>query len=224
MYERASEHVYVWELPVRAFHWIHVASIALLAFTGYYIGNPFIVVPSQTDQTYLMGWIRYIHFISAFAFGLGFLVRIYWFFVGNSYASWRDWFPVSEERWRLFWKQLKYYVFLERKRPHYMGHNPVAGLGYAALGLMILIQGIIGFALYAEPYASGFWRVMFGWLLTLFGNQTLRLIHHAMMWLFGIFFIVHIYMAVLEEVEEREFSLSAIVSGVKFNPKAREEG
>jgi Ni/Fe-hydrogenase 1 B-type cytochrome subunit len=171
-----------------------------------------------------MGWIRYIHFIAAFAFGLGLLVRVYWFFAGNPYASWRDWFPVSRERWRLLWKQLKYYIFLERERPRYMGHNPVAGLGYAAVGLMILIQGIIGLALYAESYASGFWQLAFGWLLTLFSSQTLRLIHHAMMWLFGVFFIVHIYMAVLEEVEEGEFSLSAIVSGVKYNPGAEEEG
>jgi Ni,Fe-hydrogenase I cytochrome b subunit len=44
------------------------------------------------------------------------------------------------------------------------------------------------------------------------------------MWLFGMFFIVHLYMGVLEEIEEREFSLSAIVSGVKFNPKVKEGG
>jgi Ni/Fe-hydrogenase 1 B-type cytochrome subunit len=102
-----------------------------------------------------------------------------------------------------------------------MGHNPVAGLSYAALGVMILIQGIIGFALYAEPYSGGFWRVVFGWLLTLASNQTLRLIHHALMWLFGIFAIVHLYMGVLEEIEEREFSISAIVSGVKVDPKRK---
>ena len=88
---------------------------------------------------------------------------------------------------------------------------------------MILVQGITGFALYAESYSSGFWRVVFGWLLTLFGNQTLRLIHHIVMWFFGIFTIGHIYMAVLEEVEEREFSISGIISGVKFDPKATEE-
>jgi Ni/Fe-hydrogenase 1 B-type cytochrome subunit len=217
------ERVYVWELPVRVFHWAHVASMAVLGFTGYYIGNPFITVPSETAQTYLMGWMRYIHFIFAFALGLSFLVRVYWFFVGGPYASWRDWIPASRERWAFFWEQFKFYVFLKRERPHYMGHNPVAGLSYAALGLMILIQGLTGFALYAEPYASGLWRVVFGWVLTLFSNQTLRLTHHILMWAFGVFTIIHIYMAVLEEVEEREFSISGIISGVKFDPKATEE-
>ncbi|HIE39764.1 MAG TPA: Ni/Fe-hydrogenase, b-type cytochrome subunit [Anaerolineales bacterium] len=213
MHERA----YVWELPVRVFHWVHVVSIAVLAITGYYIGNPFLVVPRDPVQTYVMGWVRYVHFISAFAFGLGFLVRVYWFFVGNPYSSWRDWIPASRERWGFFWKQLKYYVFLERGRPHYMGHNPVAGLSYAGLGLMILVQGITGFALYAEPYTGGFWRVGFGWLLTLFGNQTLRMTHHVLMWLFGLFFIVHLYMAVLADVEERDGAITGIISGVKFD-------
>ncbi len=209
--------VYVWEAPVRIFHWAHVASIAVLAFTGYYIGDPFITVPGETAQTYLMGWMRAIHFVAAFVFGLGFLVRVYWMFVGNRYARWQDWIPVSRERWVFFWKQLKYYIFLEKERPHYMGHNPVAGLSYAAFGVMVLVQGLTGFALYAEPYSGGFWRAVFGWLLTLFGNQNLRLIHHALMWLFAAFFVVHLYMAILADVEERNAAITGIVSGVKFD-------
>lgn len=209
--------VYVWEWPVRIFHWAHVASIGLLAFTGYYIGTPFIIVPGETAQTYLMGWMRAIHFISAYIFGLGFLIRVYWFFAGNRFASWRDWIPTSRERWAFFWEQLKYYLFLSKERPHYLGHNPVAGLSYAVAGLMILIQGLTGCALYAEPYTAGFWRGAFGWLLTLFGNQFLRTVHHALMWLFGVFFIVHLYMAVLAELEERNGVISGIISGVRFD-------
>nr|HID14166.1 Ni/Fe-hydrogenase, b-type cytochrome subunit [Anaerolineae bacterium] len=217
------QRVQVWELPVRIFHWVHVASMGVLAFTGYYIGSPFVVVPGETAQTYLMGWMRAVHFVTAFLLGLSFLVRVYWFFAGNPYASWRDWIPARRERWSFFWQQLKYYVFLSKERPHYMGHNPVAGLSYAALGLMILIQGVTGFALYAEPYPSGLWRTVFGWLLTLFGNQALRLVHHALMWLFGAFFIIHLYMAVLADVEERNGAITGIVSGVKFD-RAGEEG
>jgi Ni/Fe-hydrogenase 1 B-type cytochrome subunit len=214
-----QDRIYVWELPVRLFHWVHVASMIALAFTGYYIGNPFITVPSETAQTYLMGWIRYLHFIFAFVLALSSLVRVYWFFVGSQYASWRDWIPVSRERRAFLWKQFKYYIFLTRERPDYLGHNPQAGLSYAVLGALILVQGLFGFALYAEPYTSGFWRVAFGWLLTLASNQTLRLVHHALMWVFGLFTIIHIYMAVLEEVEEREFSISAMIGGFKFDPK-----
>ena len=88
---------------------------------------------------------------------------------------------------------------------------------------MVLLQGLTGFALYAEPYAGGFWRVVFGWLLTLFTNQTLRLVHHVLMWLFAIFTIIHLYMAVLADVEERNGAITSMISGVKFDP-ASEEG
>ena len=111
----------------------------------------------------------------------------------------------------------KYYLFLTRERPHYRGHNPVAGLSYAWVGLLVLVQGITGFALYAEPYSSGFWRAAFGWLLTLFGNQTLRLIHHIVLWFFGIFTIGHIYMAALGDIEERSGAVTSIITGVKFD-------
>jgi Ni/Fe-hydrogenase 1 B-type cytochrome subunit len=213
MYKR----VYVWELPVRILHWVHVASIFVLALTGLYIGHPFVGLAfGQSVRVQVTDWVRLVHFVAAYVFGLGFLTRLYWFFAGNQYASWRSWVPVSRERWIFFWRQLKYYLFLERERPQYLGHNPVAGLSYLALGVMILAQGITGLALYSEPYPSGFWRVTLGWLTILFGDPIFRLIHHGLMYLFGIFLLVHLYMAVLGDVEEGNAPITSIISGIKF--------
>ena len=36
------------------------------------------------------------------------------------------------------------------------------------------------------------------------------------MWVFIVFFVVHLYMAVLDDVEERDGLLSSIVNGVKW--------
>src|SRR5690606_15119673 len=36
----AYRRVYVWEWPVRVFHWVNALTIVLLAATGYVIGNP----------------------------------------------------------------------------------------------------------------------------------------------------------------------------------------
>jgi Ni/Fe-hydrogenase 1 B-type cytochrome subunit len=213
MYKR----VYVWELPVRILHWVHVVNIFVLALTGIYIGQPFIGLAfGQTVRVQVTDWVRLVHFVAAYVFGLGFLARLYWFFAGNQYANWRGWVPVSRERWIFFWRQLKYYLFLERERPQYLGHNPVSGLSYLAVGVMILAQGITGLALYSEPHPNGFWRVTFGWLTTLFGDPILRLIHHGLMYLFGIFLLVHLYMAVLGDVEEGNAPITSIISGIKF--------
>ena len=45
--------VYVWQYPLRLFHWGMVLSIAVLSFTGYYIHSPFIV--GQVKYPFLMG-------------------------------------------------------------------------------------------------------------------------------------------------------------------------
>ncbi len=212
--------IFVWEMPVRIQHWLHVVSIVALASTGIYIGSPFVGLSiGATIGTDVTNWIRFIHFIAAWIFGLGFLVRFYWFFVGNRYARWRMWLPASRRRLGELVEMVKYYLFLRRDRPAYLGVNPISGLTYLALGVLIVLQGITGVALYAEPFTSGFWKVTFGWILTLFGNQTVRLIHHALMYLFGAFLIIHLYMAALADVEEGNAPITSIVSGWKFEPK-----
>lgn len=213
MYKR----VYVWELPVRILHWFHAASIFVLAITGIYIGQPFIgLAVGPNIWVHVTDWMRMIHFVAAYVFGLGFLARLYWFLAGNEYANWRGWIPASRERWVALWEQLKCYLLLRQDRPQYLGHNPVAGLTYFVLGVVVLVQGITGIALYAEPYPGGLWRVTFGWLTTLFGDPILRLIHHGLMYLFGIFLLVHLYMAVLGDVEEGNAPITSIISGIKF--------
>jgi Ni/Fe-hydrogenase 1 B-type cytochrome subunit len=212
------ERVYVWEMPVRILHWFHVASIFTLAITGIYIGHPFIglAIGPQPTRLLVTDWMRAIHFVSAYVFGIGFFVRGYWLFAGNRYANWRGWIPVGRERWSFLWRQLRYYLFLDSDRPSYPGHNPVAGLTYTMLGVLIAAQGITGLALYSDPFPSGFWHVTFGQLNEFLGDQTLRAIHHGLMYLFVIFFVVHLYMAVLADIEERSGGITSIISGVKF--------
>ena len=60
--------IYIWELPVRIFHWINAISIFVLMVTGIYIGKPFVAALVQEEAYYswFMGWARYIHFFFAF--------------------------------------------------------------------------------------------------------------------------------------------------------------
>ena len=206
---------YVWQPVVRWYHWVNVACMGTLAVTGFYIGNPFIETGGIPDP-YVTATVRFIHFVAATILGLNLIVRLYWAFVGNRYARWKGVLPLDRERGRDLWEQFKYYIFLGSDRPCYVGHNPIAGISYAILWLLTIVQGIIGLALNAEVNPGGFWWTWFGWLFGVSANQTLRLIHHSLMWVFIIFFLVHLYMAVLDDVEERDGVLSSIVNGVKW--------
>ena len=91
--------VYVWELPVRTYHWINAIALTLLCVTGYMIGHPVrIAYASEAYQQYWFGWVRFLHFASAWVYVFNFLARLYWGFVGNKYAKWTNFFPVTKKQ------------------------------------------------------------------------------------------------------------------------------
>lgn len=61
--------VYVWELPVRVYHWVNMLSIVVLCITGYVIGNPpAFMKGTEASLNYWFGTVRFVHFVSAFIF------------------------------------------------------------------------------------------------------------------------------------------------------------
>jgi len=81
--------VYVWELPVRIFHWVNAGSILLLFLTGLLIGAPQTLwMSDEPYQQQWFGWVRFIHFATAYIFLFNILFRLYWSFVGNQYSRW----------------------------------------------------------------------------------------------------------------------------------------
>lgn len=206
---------YVWEWPVRITHWINALSIVVLSVTGIYIGAPFLVA-SEAGTAYTMGWMRFIHYVFAYLFAISVVVRLIWFFVGNRHASWRAFVPwTSRDGWRDLTDTFKYYTFLERKVPEAVGHNALAAVAYTGVFALFLLQIATGFALYGQFAPGGVIDSVFGSLL-LFGPQTLRLVHHVVMWLLIGFAIHHVYSSWLMDIKEKNGTLSSIFSGYKF--------
>ena len=211
--------VYVWEIPVRLTHWVNVASIIVLSFTGYYIGNPYMQVSSrEVYGPYFMGNVRFIHFLFAYIFIASLALRTYWaFFGGNRWANWRALVPFITPEGRGKLKQaLQYYLFLRREPPTVMGHNALAGFTYAVIVFLYFLQSLTGFALYAQANVGGFWWTLTSWVFRIVDNQGVRLAHHMIMWLLIAFAIHHVYSAFLVDAEEANGLLSSIFSGWKF--------
>ncbi len=208
--------IYVWELPVRITHWVNVITIGILTVTGIYIANPFIVTNGEATNQYLMGSMRFVHFVAAFVFTVSVLFRLYWAFVGNKYASWRQMIPTKSARRRGMRRMLAFYLFLRRDPPAVVGHNPLAGMAYAVVLILFLLQIITGFALFSLPFDAGtFWPRTFGWIIMVFGVQPVRLVHDIIMWLILAFTVHHLYTALLIDIEERSGLVSSIITGFK---------
>jgi Ni/Fe-hydrogenase 1 B-type cytochrome subunit len=212
---KMKNRVYVWEIPVRLAHWTIVISMIVLGVTGFYIGSPFISVPGEAVYEYVMGTMRFAHFTAAFFLAVAFILRVYWFIVGNEYANFKGLFPVSKDQLRGMWAQLRYYTFTSNKRPHYAGHNPVAGLSYIVIYLLIFLQGLTGLALYGESHPGGLWWTLFSWLFAITSNNVWRLVHHLLMWIFIAFFLLHLYLGALNDILERSGIISSMVTGYK---------
>ena len=209
--------LYVFEAPVRIWHWLHALSIVVLAVTGYLIANPLPSIGGEASEHFLMGKLRMIHFIAGYVFAIGFAVRIYWGFVGNKYSRELLYLPVwRAEWWRDLLEEIKYYLFLRREAPHSDAHNALAQTAMWIFNTLLGVFMIVtGFALYGEGLGSGSWAdTWFGWAIPLLGgSQQVRMLHIVGMWLFIVFAIIHIYMAIRADIMGKQSSVSAIISG-----------
>lgn len=210
--------VYVWEVPVRLTHWVNVVCIVVLSFTGYYIGNPYITVSGREPYApNFMGLMRGIHFITAYIFIASILLRTYWAFRGNAWASWHGLFPfLTREGRKNMGHALQYYLFIRRNPPEVVGHNALAGTTYMIIVFLYLLITFTGLALYGLLHPASIWRPLTAWVFTIVDAQTLRLAHHMIMYLLIAFAIHHIYSAWLVDMEEGNGLMSSIFSGFKF--------
>lgn len=210
--------VYVWELPVRITHWLIVLAIAVLSVTGIYIGHPFISVAGP--DRFALGWVRAIHSYFAIVFTLSVLARVAWMFRGNRYSHWNKFIPVTRRRWHGLWASIRFYLFILRKPPGFIGHNPLAGLTYVFVFILYFVMIASGFALYAAGAGVHSPMRFFQFLIPLFGGlQPARFIHHIGMWLLLGFAVHHVYSALLMSIVEANATTESILSGHKFVPR-----
>lgn len=212
--------VYVYEAPLRLWHWVNAAAILVLCVTGYLIGSPLPTMEiSEATHQFLFGYIRFAHFAAAMIMTVGFFGRIYWAFVGNHHAKQMFMLPFwKAEWWAEVWHEVKWYAFLTNKPKKYVGHNPLAQIAmflFMTVGMTFMI--VTGFALYAEGLGQGSWAdVIFGPVLAAVGNShILHQLHHLGMWAIVIFMMIHIYAAIREDIMSRQSMVSTMISGTR---------
>ena len=218
--ENAVFPVYVWELPVRIWHWVMAVAMVVLAITGYLIGTPPPTLGGEAIDHYLFGYIRFAHFAAAYVFAVLFVMRVIWAVVGNRYSRELFVLPFAMLRrkwWRGMFGQLRYYLFLKPEAEPWAGHNPLAAAGMFfmyVLGTVFMI--VTGFALYGEGLGRESWifRAFSSWVLPLLGSsQNAHTLHHLGMWYLVCFIFIHLYMAVREDILSGETIVSTMVNG-----------
>ncbi|MFO1220664.1 MAG: Ni/Fe-hydrogenase, b-type cytochrome subunit [Burkholderiaceae bacterium] len=211
--------VYVYEAPVRLWHWVNALAIVTLGISGYFIGQPLPSVPGEASASYLMGYIRFVHFAAGYVLAIGLVGRAYWALVGNAHA--RELFTVPITRaayWREVGVMLAWYAFIRPRPNQYVGHNPLARLmmffGFLLLALFMIVTG---FALYGEGAQAGHWThtLFTSWVIPLFGGNSLTVHtwHRVGLWVMACFVMLHVYAAIREDIMGRQSMVSTMISG-----------
>lgn len=179
--------------PAIVMHWIHLISILVLTYTGFYIHRPF--GPGSMDL------MRSLHFVFMFLLIFTAIVRVYWAFMGRGSAAqgsrtkirdYKHFGPQRENKGKA-WETAKYYLFLRKTHPVGAKYNTLQKGTYILWLVLIVLQAITGFAIWSDTQA------FFLPLTYLVGGLlAMRMIHYLIMWLFIITTLVHIYLSIAE--------------------------
>jgi Ni/Fe-hydrogenase 1 B-type cytochrome subunit len=211
---------------VRILHWIIFFATIDLVVTGLYIADPVLMFGvGEPYQTFVMAKTRLLHFTGAICLDVAFLIRLYLAFFSTFHKDWREVLPTPENV-KDAAHTLKYYWTFKGQLKEYRWVDPLDGLTFLALHLIIAAQLFTGFALYVSGIELatgmiGLWaftlHAFTDWTVWLFGGLPgVRLVHHLTMWVVVTGAFLHIYMQVWKTIKLRRGDISAIVSGYKL--------
>ena len=63
---------YVWQWPIRVFHWVNAICIFTLFATGLYMANPVLAPSGEPWHNFVQGTVRKVHFAFAYVFIVNF--------------------------------------------------------------------------------------------------------------------------------------------------------
>jgi Ni/Fe-hydrogenase 1 B-type cytochrome subunit len=176
--------------------------------------GPYLVATGP--RAWVMGTTRFVHELFGFILIAALVLRYYWFFVGNRWAHWRAWLPLTRAQWRNVKSMILYYTFMQHKLEPEIGHNALAGCTYVVIMTMLVWECISGLVLYSAVVGSHTLSLLVGWIPRIIDIQYVRLSHYLIMFLFMAFVIHHVYSALVVSLKLRNGLMESIFTGRKF--------
>lgn len=183
----SRDHVLVWDLPTRVFHWMLV-----LSFAGAWL--------AFDDDRYL-----YIHVYAGYVL-LGLLVfRLLWGVIGSHYAR----FHTFAHDWPSVTAYLK--GLINGNAARHVGHNPAGSWAIFLMLLLILVVTLSGMLTLGGEERHG----PFAGLLSYDAGVVFREVHEFSAWLMLAMVLVHVGGVIVESLLHRENLVMAMLTGYK---------
>lgn len=212
-YPKPLKPILEWNKAYIADHWVRVVAMFVLIITGIFIHTPFI---SGGPDSSIMSTMRFFHFVAAYTFIIGLVIRVYMAFNSRFDADWRD-FGIMRNLVNVP-DILMWYLFLMPEHKKYRRYNPLQAYAYLGVAVLIILAAITGFAIYHGKILLLIdSQAAFGWLNHLVGGESyMRLIHIGIMWCFIVFMVIHVYLCVMNSLVKRDESFTSIFTGYKL--------
>lgn len=209
--------IYVFELPVRLYHWILFFCMIVLIATGLWMEWASPAASGEAYNKFWYGTLREIHVAAGYVLAAATLVRIYWAFVGNSWSSQTFTIPIFRRKfWAALFDVIKEYSFLSSSPPRkWIGHNPLSQASMAVYMAILLFTIVTGLILVGNNLGADHWTsALFGWMIPFFGTAADVVAWHSLaMWLNIAFIVIHIYMVIREDVMSRQSITETMIHG-----------
>lgn len=229
------ERVYRMNAILRINHWLMVIAFIACAVTGFYIAHPFLVFETgEIIDSYVMGYVRLIHYLGAIVLDVVLLVWLYTFFFGH-HAYFKFIFPIGS-RLKEALQMLKHHFTLNPQDRPKTGERMDAMNAWGIFIFIIIFKALMlitGFAMLspqitAENTAIPGGQYVFSSIgsiaYLLFGDlATIRLAHHLIAWILIVVVCIHIYIEIWREAIWKEGDISIVFSGYKFVKRESKE-
>lgn len=176
-------------ISYRILHEIIIVSIIILILTGFYIHRPFV-----GGGGVLMYIARGVHTFFAVVLILAAIARIIGMFVGKN-RDWSSFIPTGAD-FKLLPKTFKYYAYLGDEPVLKKKYNPFQMMTYCLAFILIIFQILSGIALKYTTAMSWFNYGLFN------SPIVVRMAHFVVMWIFIMFIMIHVYLAIREKFAE----------------------
>jgi len=198
-------------------HWAITLDVLILIFTGFYIYSPFF-----GGYEAAMAWTRFVHFTCGAILIEITLLRVSLAFLSEFDADWLKAGPT----WRnlkLLPDYLAYMFFFRSKHRYYGKFTPWEAVIYGLVWpLLVGVMAVTGFGILHGPFMFTSIRSeqLFGWVPVLLGSDAqVRLVHTLGMWLFIATGLLHLYLVIIQTLEERDLTFTSIFDGRRLVPR-----
>jgi Ni/Fe-hydrogenase 1 B-type cytochrome subunit len=178
------------------------------------MGNP--LDHHIVSKQYILSLIRFAHFVAAYAFMMSFIIRLYWSLAGNEHANMQQWIPITRDRMKALFHDIRHHLVLDIEASYKIGHTTLGSFVFFILQIIFFFALISGFAMYSAKHPAEYMKALGEWAQNAIPVDGLKSYHKMLLYVVLVFVPVHLFMSWLNHSKLKNGLIGSIFNGHKM--------